>query len=67
MLSPGPGIEAADLSSLLEQFEKSEGEDAARCPLWGLPCPCAACAPKMIVPCVVALPRGFSAFVSVLS
>uniref|UniRef100_A0A8C3CTJ0 RRM domain-containing protein n=1 Tax=Cairina moschata TaxID=8855 RepID=A0A8C3CTJ0_CAIMO len=34
------GIEATDLSSLLEQFEKSEGADAARRPLQGPPlCP----------------------------
>lgn len=60
-LSPGAGIEATDLSSLLEQFEKSEGADAVRCPLQG-----PLCVPGLVAPRGGALSWGVSASVSIL-
>lgn len=63
-LSPGAGIEATDLSSLLEQFEKSEGADAARRPLQGPPlCPGV---PGLLAPRGGASSWAASASVSVL-
>uniref|UniRef100_A0A8B9U9Z2 Peroxisome proliferator-activated receptor gamma coactivator-related protein 1 n=1 Tax=Anas zonorhyncha TaxID=75864 RepID=A0A8B9U9Z2_9AVES len=49
------GIEATDLSSLLEQFEKSEGADAVRCPLQG-----PLCVPGLVAPCGGALSWGLT-------
>lgn len=53
---PGPGIEATDLSSLLEQFEKTEGADAACHPPRDSLCP--AGLPRLLVFLVVGWEHG---------